>query len=222
VPRRTKAAGNGGAGLFRLAKGNQGLVAPTRLLSPFPLASPLVVVGKTALNQVVAPLIARHDEGSETAAAEAKGAESHYNENLQRQLVHEERRIVIRTKAARSASPVKPEQPHRQDDHNRECDEVDSVHGVVRLSFELLRQSTAVAADSLPINAQCLLRDTVFLAAFESSHCRRNLSFSECRNLLRNHSLNFGLRFCAALGYAQAAKKHHCLRLPAHTRRLSR
>ena len=31
-----------------------------------------------------------------------------------------------------SVSPVEPEQPHRQDDHNRECDEVDSVHGVVR------------------------------------------------------------------------------------------
>ena len=44
-------------------------MAPTCLLSPFPLAGPLVVVGKTALDHIAAPLIARHDEGSETAAA---------------------------------------------------------------------------------------------------------------------------------------------------------
>ena len=50
-------------------------MAPTCLLSPFPLAGPLVVVGKTALDHIAAPLIARHDEGSETAAAEAKRAE---------------------------------------------------------------------------------------------------------------------------------------------------
>ena len=60
-------------------KGKQGLVAPTCLLSPFPLAGPLVVVGKTALYQVGAPPIARHHEGSETAAAEAKRAERRHN-----------------------------------------------------------------------------------------------------------------------------------------------
>src|SRR5262245_7132098 len=65
------------------AKGKAGLVAPSCLLSPFPLAGLLVVVGKTALNHFVAPLIARHDEGSETAAAEAKRAERHHNAELQ-------------------------------------------------------------------------------------------------------------------------------------------
>ena len=50
-------------------------MAPTSLLSPFPLAGPLVVVGKIALDHFVAPLIARHDEGSEVAAAEAERAE---------------------------------------------------------------------------------------------------------------------------------------------------
>ena len=37
----------------------------------------------------VSPLIARDDEGSEVAAAEANGTESPHNENLQRQLVHD-------------------------------------------------------------------------------------------------------------------------------------
>ena|SRR6516164_10358874 len=69
------------------AKGNQGLVASTCLLSPFPLASQLVVVGNTALDHFAAPLIARHDEGSEAAAAEAKPAESHHDNELQ-QLAH--------------------------------------------------------------------------------------------------------------------------------------
>jgi len=63
-------------------------VAPTCLLSPFPLAGPLVVVGKTALDHIAAPLIARHDEGSEIAAAEAKRAERHHNDDLQPQLAH--------------------------------------------------------------------------------------------------------------------------------------
>jgi len=39
-------------------------------------------VGKTALNHIVAPLIVRHDEGSETAAAEAKRAEGHHKAEL--------------------------------------------------------------------------------------------------------------------------------------------
>src|SRR6516164_5895157 len=72
-----------------LAKGRQGLVAPTCLLSPFPLAGPLVVVGKTALDHIAAPLIARHDEGSETAAAEAKRAKRYHNDDLQPQLAHD-------------------------------------------------------------------------------------------------------------------------------------
>jgi hypothetical protein len=52
------------------------------LLSPFPLAGPLVVVGKTALDHIAASLIARHDEGSETTAAEAKRAERHHKAEL--------------------------------------------------------------------------------------------------------------------------------------------
>jgi hypothetical protein len=59
------------------------------LLSPFPLAGPLVVVGKTALDHIAAPLIARHDEGSETAAAEAKRAKRYHNDDLQPQLAHD-------------------------------------------------------------------------------------------------------------------------------------
>src|SRR6516165_8435960 len=61
--RLTRAAGSGGARSLcqGLAKGKQGLVAPTCLLSPFPLAGPLVVVGKTALDQIAALPIARHD-----------------------------------------------------------------------------------------------------------------------------------------------------------------
>jgi hypothetical protein len=86
-----KKAGSGGKRRARsfcqgLAKGKQGLVAPTCLLSPFPLAGSLVVVGKTALDHIAAPLIARHDEGSETAAAEAKRAKRHHNDDLQPQL----------------------------------------------------------------------------------------------------------------------------------------
>jgi len=57
-------------------------VAPTCLLSLFPLAGPLVVVGKTALDHIAAPLIARHDEASETAAAEAKRAERRHKAEL--------------------------------------------------------------------------------------------------------------------------------------------
>ena len=66
-----------------------GKTLPRRRLSPFPFAGLPVVASDTALDHFVAPLIARHDEGSEVAAAEAKGAESHHNENLQRQLVHD-------------------------------------------------------------------------------------------------------------------------------------
>ena len=37
---------------------------------------------KTALDHIAAPLIARHDEGSETAAAEAKRAERRHKAEL--------------------------------------------------------------------------------------------------------------------------------------------
>jgi hypothetical protein len=41
----------------------------------FPLASPLVVVGKKGAQSFWRAMFARHDEDSETAAAEAKRAE---------------------------------------------------------------------------------------------------------------------------------------------------
>jgi hypothetical protein len=60
-----------------------------RLLSPFPFAGLPVVAGQTALDHFVAPLIARHDEGSDIAAAEAKRAERNHNDDLQQQLTHD-------------------------------------------------------------------------------------------------------------------------------------
>src|SRR4029077_11421117 len=54
-----------------------------RRLSPFPFAGLPVVTGDTALDHFVAPPIAGHDEGSEIAAAEAKGAERNHNAELQ-------------------------------------------------------------------------------------------------------------------------------------------
>jgi hypothetical protein len=57
-----------------------------RRLSPFPFAGLPVVAGNTALDHLVPPLIARHDEGSEVAAAEAKRGERHHNDDLQQQL----------------------------------------------------------------------------------------------------------------------------------------
>jgi len=42
-----------------------------------------VVAGDMALDHFVVSLIARHDEGSEVAAAEAKRGERHYNDDLQ-------------------------------------------------------------------------------------------------------------------------------------------
>jgi hypothetical protein len=62
----------------------------------------------------------------------------------------------------------------------------------------------------------------VFLAALESSHCGRDLSFNERRSFFGNHSLSFGSGLCAALGYTEAPKQHYRLRVPAHARRLSR
>src|SRR6266571_1949888 len=58
-------------------------------LPPFPFAGLPVVAGNTALDHFVTPLIARHDDGSEVAAAEAKRAERHHNDDLQQQLAHD-------------------------------------------------------------------------------------------------------------------------------------
>ena len=58
-------------------------------LPPFPFAGVPVVAGDAALDHFVAPLIAGHDEGSEIAAAEAKRAERHHNDDLQQQLTHD-------------------------------------------------------------------------------------------------------------------------------------
>ncbi len=63
------------------------LVRPAWRLSPFPLAGLPVIAGHTTLNHFIPPVIARHDQGSEVAAAEAKRAKRNHNENLQ-QLAH--------------------------------------------------------------------------------------------------------------------------------------
>jgi hypothetical protein len=60
-----------------------------RRLSPFPFAGLPVVAGDAALDHFVTPLIARDDERSEVAAAEAKRAERHHNDDLQQQLAHD-------------------------------------------------------------------------------------------------------------------------------------
>jgi hypothetical protein len=46
----------------------------------------------------------------------------------------------------------------------------------------------------------------MFLAAFESSHCCRDLSFSKRRNFFSDHALSFGSGLCAALGNTQTAE----------------
>src|SRR5262249_53232408 len=80
----TRAAGSGGGRAFfqGLAKGTQGRSEPRLLVSPLPLGTPVVVVGKTALDHIAAPLTARHDEGSKTAAAKAKRAERRHKAEL--------------------------------------------------------------------------------------------------------------------------------------------
>jgi hypothetical protein len=72
--------------------------------------------------------------------------------------------------------------------------------------FLLLCEPASVAANPPGVNVQCFLRDTVFLAAFESSHCGRDLSFSNGRNFFSDHSLNFRLGSCTTLGHTQTAK----------------
>src|SRR5262249_29049382 len=59
-----------------------------RWLSPFPFAGVPIVAGGAALDHFVPPLIARHDEGSEVAAAEKERAERDHNEDRQEQLAH--------------------------------------------------------------------------------------------------------------------------------------
>jgi hypothetical protein len=63
-------------------------------LSPFPFAGVPIVAGDAALDHFIAPLIACDDECGEIPAAEANGAESDHNENLQRQLVHDRPRVA--------------------------------------------------------------------------------------------------------------------------------
>jgi hypothetical protein len=70
----------------------------------------------------------------------------------------------------------------------------------------LLCEPSPIPTNPPRVNAQCFLRDTVFLAAFESSHCGRDLSLSKGRYFFSDHSLNFGLGFCTALGHTQTAK----------------
>src|SRR5215468_1174832 len=71
-----------------LAADSAGLILKYRRLAPFPFAGVPIVAGDAALDHFVAPLVARHDEGSEVAATEAKRAERHHNEGLQEQLAH--------------------------------------------------------------------------------------------------------------------------------------
>ena len=61
---------------------HNGRFAVFRRLSPFPFAGLPVVAGDMALDHFVASLIARHDEGSEVAAAEAKRCERHHYKDL--------------------------------------------------------------------------------------------------------------------------------------------
>src|SRR4029077_19074277 len=57
-----------------------------RRRSPFPFAGLPVVAGDTALDHFIAPLIARHDERGEVAAAKAKPAKSDHDDDLQQHL----------------------------------------------------------------------------------------------------------------------------------------
>jgi hypothetical protein len=52
-------------------------------LSPFPFAGLLIVAGNIAPNHFVAPFVARYDERNEIAAAKAKRAERHHDDELQ-------------------------------------------------------------------------------------------------------------------------------------------
>jgi hypothetical protein len=70
----------------------------------------------------------------------------------------------------------------------------------------LLCEPSPIPTNPPRVNAQCFLRDTVLLAAFESSHCCRDLSFSKRRNFFSDHALSFGSGLWAALGDPQTAK----------------
>jgi hypothetical protein len=67
-------------------------------------------------------------------------------------------------------------------------------------------EPASIATNPPGVNAQCFLRDTVFLAAFESSYCGRNLCLSKGGYFFSEHSLNFRLGFCTTLGHTQTAK----------------
>ena len=71
-----------------LAADSAGFVLKYRRLAAFPFAGVPIVAGDATLDHFVAPLVARHDEGSEVAAPEAKRAERHHNEGPQEQLAH--------------------------------------------------------------------------------------------------------------------------------------
>jgi hypothetical protein len=86
----------------------------------------------------------------------------------------------------------------------------------------LFGQSASVAANSFRVNAQCLFRHAMFLAASERSRCCRHLSFSKCGDFFSYHSRSFDFGLCAALSDAQTAKQHHCLGIPTHPRCLRR
>jgi hypothetical protein len=79
-------------------------------------------------------------------------------------------------------------------------------NAVTAAPVSLFCEPAPIATNPPRVNAQRFLRDTVFLAAFESSHCGRDLRFSEGRHFFSDHSLNLGLGFCATLGHAQTAK----------------
>src|SRR5262249_26193382 len=66
-----------------LAADSAGFVLKYRRLAPFPFAGVPIVAGDAALDHFVAPLVARHDEGSEEAATEAKRTEGHQDDELQ-------------------------------------------------------------------------------------------------------------------------------------------
>jgi hypothetical protein len=78
--------------------------------------------------------------------------------------------------------------------------------------------SNYVPIATIPFRRNCrsFLRDPAFIVR-RPSRCG-DLSFSSA-NIFGDHSVNFGVGFCATSGYP--AQRAH-LRLPAHARRLRR
>jgi len=58
-----------------------------RRRAPFPFAGVPIVAGDAALDHLVAPLVARHDEGGQVAEAKAKRCERRHDDELQ-QVTH--------------------------------------------------------------------------------------------------------------------------------------